>query len=259
MTQKMWGFILLTLGILVLLQVTGVYNLGLAFWPVVLVLLGIAIIWHSFGKGVFSWVGLGLGLWVGGIGLFNILYNAGATALSGSDVARYGWPLILIALGLSIIFGNRFSEKGCCFIGSTSCNHKKGSSSRLHHIGDLYQGQRAWVLDQDMDLYHGIGEVVLDLTTAEIKPGTHKIFIKAGIGEVSIKVPDGVNVELEVSMGIGEINLFGEERSGFGGLSMKKVVEVPGAEATVNIEARLGIGEVNAIYTPDLPGSGVAN
>jgi len=40
MKRKIWGFLLLVLGVLVLLQVTGVYNLGLSFWPVVLLLLG---------------------------------------------------------------------------------------------------------------------------------------------------------------------------------------------------------------------------
>ena len=260
MTRQLWGLILLVLGVLVLLQVTGVYNFGLAFWPVVLVLLGIAIIWKSFEFGGFSWIGLGLGLWLGGIGLFNILYQAGATTLSGSDIASYGWPLLLIALGFSILVGSRRENGSFCFIGCTDSKNMSGRSrkgehsSRMHHIGDLYQGQRPWVLDQDLDLYHGIGEVVLDLTTAEIRPGNHEIFIKAGIGEVSIKAPDGLNVEVDASMGIGEINLFGEERSGFGGISLKHSVEATDAEATVKIVAKLGIGEVNASYMPAVTG-----
>ena len=67
MKSKIWGIILLVLGIMVLLQLTGVYNFGLAFWPVVLLLIGLVIVWESISFGWHSWFLLGLGLWVGGL------------------------------------------------------------------------------------------------------------------------------------------------------------------------------------------------
>jgi predicted membrane protein len=56
MKRQIWGVILLLLGILVLLQVIGVYNFGLAFWPVVLTAAGVVIIWESLSFGWTSWV-----------------------------------------------------------------------------------------------------------------------------------------------------------------------------------------------------------
>ncbi len=254
MKRRLWGLLLLVLGLLVLLQVTGVYDFGLSFWPVVLLLLGIAILWESIGFGLISWFTLALGMWVGGIGLFGILSNAGITVLTGSDIARYGWPLLLVAIGLSILFGDRAGFLSWCGMGPGSDDKSRQSCSQMRHIGDLYHGRAPWVLDKNHDFYHGIGDVVIDLTTANIKAGTHKIFVKVGIGEATIRVPDGVNLEIETSVGIGELDLFGETRSGFSGLALNRVVEAEGSEATLHIEARLGIGDLNVQYMPAIPG-----
>ncbi len=260
MKQKIWGLILLALGILVLLQVTEVLYLGLSFWPVVLLLLGIVILWESISHGFTSWFLMGLGLWVGAIGLFNILSKAELTTLTGSEIVRYGWPLILVAIGLSILFGDRKSfikkkfrkwgegwEEGCEF-------DNWESYSQVRQIGDLYHGRTSWVLDQNHEFYHGIGDVMIDLTTADIRPGTHRIFIKVGIGELNVRIPDGVNIEVEGSVGLGELNIFGDKRSGFGGLNFKKKIEAPESEAVVLIKARMGIGELNVTYNPAVSG-----
>jgi lia operon protein LiaF len=124
----------------------------------------------------------------------------------------------------------------------------------MHHIGDLYHGRSHWVLDRDYNFHHGMGDVVIDLTTAQIMPGNYKIYVKAGIGEVTVRVPDGINVEVEASVGLGELDVFGEQRSGIGGLSLQKEIMLPQAEATVKIEAKLGMGELTISYIPAIPG-----
>ena len=255
MKHRFWGFILLVLGVLILLQLTGVYNLGLSFWPVVLLLFGITILWQSISHGFNSWFLLGLGLWVGGIGLFGILSTAGVSSIGSSEIARYGWPLLLVAIGLSLLIGNRGWFSGWRGCGAWAKDKKWEGCSRMRHVGDLYHGRVPWVLDKDLDFYHGIGDVVIDLTTAEIRPGSHKIFVKTGIGEVTIRVPGGVNLDVDASGGLGELNLFGEQRSGFAGLALSKVIEVDGAEAAVQIEAKLGIGEMTVLYLPAIPGA----
>ena len=253
MKSKIWGVILLLLGIMVLLQLTGVYNFGLAFWPVVLLLIGLVIVWESISFGWHSWFLLGLGLWVGGIGIFGTLKNAGFSELGGGDIARYGWPLLLVAIGLSILLGDRFGGSGCWLNHRSEDGSGWKGCSRMRHIGDLYHGRSPWILDADQEFYHGIGDVVIDLTTATINPGMHKILVKAGIGEVTVRIPEGVNLDIEASVGIGELKLFGEERSGISGLLLKRQVELEGAEATLQIEARLGMGEMEIQYMPAMP------
>jgi len=124
--QRIWGFILLVLGILVLLQITEVYKFSLAFWP-----------------------------------------------------------LVLVAIGLSILIGERPWIKGRFFCGKA--DKDRVLHAKMRHIGDLYHGRTPWVLDHDYDFYHGIGEV-------------------------TIRIPEGVNIDVETSVGIGE-QLFISERT----------------------------------------------
>jgi lia operon protein LiaF len=254
MKRQIWGVVLLLLGILVLLQVIGVYNFGLAFWPVMLLLLGVVIIWESLSFGWTSWVILGLGLWVGAIGLFGILKNAEVLAIGGSEIARYGWPLILVAIGLSILLGDSFKGKHSCWSGKDAENEGWKRCSKLSHIGDLYHGRSPWILDSDQEFHHGIGDVVIDLTTADIRPGLHKILVKVGMGEVTVRVPGGVNLDIHATVRIGELRLFEDERTGISGLDLRRAVEVDGAEATVQLEAILGVGEMEILYLPAITG-----
>ena len=254
MKKQLWGVIFLVLGVLVLLQVLGVYDLGLAFWPTVLLLLGVVILTESISFGLISWITLGLGLWVGGIGLFGILFNAGVTEISGSDIARFGWPLILVAIGLSILFGDRNLFFRKLFLRGDHDEAAGGGYSQVRHIGDLYHGRAPWTLDQDLEFFHGIGDVVLDFTTAEIKPGTHRVYLKAGVGDVTIRIPDRVNVDIDASVGLGELDVFGEQKSGIGGLSLKRNINVSDTDSTIQIEARMGIGDMKVLYMPAVPG-----
>jgi hypothetical protein len=48
--------------------------------------------------------------------------------------------------------------------------------------------------------------------------------------------------------------MFGEESSGISGSVLKRTVEVEGAEASLQIEARLGMGDLEIQYMPALPG-----
>lgn len=246
MKFRIWGLILLLVGVMALLQGLKVYDFGLAFWPVLLVLLGLALVWSSFKHWLLSWFRLGLGLWIGAIGLFEILSNAGVTTIAAAEIMRFGWPLLLIALGLSIMFGNR-----------TSFFRKVGRGSRLrrHSYGDLYHGREPWVLDGDLNLEHGIGDVVVDLATADIMEGAHKISVNVSVGELLIRIPDNVSVEIDAAVTVGELDVLGESRSGVGGLKILKRVEAGDAKAHLLIEARLGIGELEVTQVPALSGT----
>ncbi len=254
MKKQLWGIILIALGVLVSLQVLGVYELGLAFWPIVFLLLGILILSESISFGLVSWITLGLGLWVGGIGLFNILSNAGAIDISGSDIARFGWPLILVAVGLSILLGDRNLFFRRVFSRHDPDKTDWAGHKQVRHIGDLYHGRAPWTLDQNLEFFHGIGDVVVDFTTADIKPGTHHVFLKAGVGDVTIRVPGGINLDVDASVGLGELEVFGEQKSGIGGLAIKRVFNVEDAAATIQLEARMGLGDMKVIYMPVAPG-----
>ena len=104
------GLTLIVLGTLALLQMTGYYYFGLALWPAILLYVGLEIVWGSLfspwhGPSLF---GAALGLFVGGWGLAQILANVGiVTVVSAGDIVRLGWPVLVVALGLSLLFRRR--------------------------------------------------------------------------------------------------------------------------------------------------------
>ena len=249
MKHRIWGVILLGIGVLALLQGLGVYYFGLALWPVVLVLLGLVLVWGSFRHWFLSWFRLGLGLWVGSIGLFEILFNAGVTTIAAREIVNFGWPFLLIAFGLSIIFGNRSRFVGW-FSRSNQC------CANRHHYGDIYHGREPWVLDGDFNIEHGIGDVVLDLTTADISEGAHRISVKVSTGELLIRIPDNVNAEIDAAVTVGELKVLGDSRSGVGGLKIRQKIHASESKSELFIEARLGVGDLEVVQIPSLAGTG---
>lgn len=243
MKRQLWGSVLVLLGVMALLQGTGQFNFGLAFWPVVGLLGGVAVLISSLRK--LSWLGIILGFWVGAMGLVTILANAGVALpmnLDAGMIARAGWPLLLIAIGLSVVFGRT----------RVSWSWDWDSRRKSGTVGELRYGQEPWTLDQDLFIEHGVGDVKIDLSTADITEGHHLVEVKAGVGEVLIRVPDNVSVDVNARGGIGELYVMGESRNGLG-LRLSKQLLVPGSPVFLKIDAQLGIGSLRVVQTPARP------
>lgn len=246
--HRIWGIVLLVLGVMALLQGIEQFNFGLAFWPVINVLVGGALVWGSFRHHGAIWFLLGLGLWIGGIGLFGILGNAGVTTITAGDIARFGWPILLVAAGVSILFG-----KPSWLIGKSSWATDMERHRGWEHwgrFGAYYHGQQSWLLDGDIDINHGIGEVILDLSTADINEGAHRVKVGVSIGELLIRVPDNINLEVNASVSIGELNVLGEKRSGISGLTIQRNLTAIDSKIDLHVKAKLGIGELNVVRVP---------
>lgn len=250
MRRYFWGLVLIALGVTALLQGTGAYNFGLSFWPVVLTLVGLSITVESFtGRRGPSWFGLALGLWIGAIGLFDILHEAGVTpTISGGEIVSAGWPILLIAVGISIASGRGIRVM---VAGRSRQDWSDSRQTRSRHqvIGDLRYGREHWVLDKDLDLTNAVGDLKVDLTTAEITPGVHRIKVTQFVGETVIKVPDHVTVRATAEANVGELDVLGDCRDG-AGLYIQREVLVPDSDAELVIDARLRVGALRIIRLP---------
>lgn len=237
--RQFWGLVLILLGVLALIQMSG-FHLGLSFWPVVWLVLGLSALWHGLKRT--SWFSIAFGLWLGGIGLFDILHDAGLTAITGRNIAAAAWPLVLVALGLGLLLGkNRWVH------GFDVRFDRHGS----HIVGDLRYGNSAWTLDQDLTLDHGVGDVKVDLTSADITPGVHNIHVGAWIGEIVIRVPDNVTVFVDATANLGELEVLGDRRDGVG-LSVSKQIVVDDSPAELHIQTNLGIGSLRVTQRPPI-------
>lgn len=260
-----WGTVLIVLGTLFALQSFGVLPVALPFWSVVLTIVAVYLFFRGLVPGPFSWrkgphwVKLSLGAWLGGIGVFDILHANQITGLAGRDIWSAGWFVLLIGIGLALIFGNgRFeirTDKGGKWDRwggwRSRWNWVFGphDASTVIGMGDLYYGRKPWALDGDLTLRHRAGDVRIDLTTAEIKDGSHRVELAVGAGDVVVLVPDWCSANVRATVGVGNLDVFDEVRQGLK-VSMEKSEVVPDATVTLHIDVRLGAGNLEVRRVP---------
>jgi Cell wall-active antibiotics response 4TMS YvqF len=86
------------------------------------------------------------------------------------------------------------------------------------------------------------GDFLLDLRQLQVPPGTTTVGARVGIGELVVEVPDGVTVRVVSSAGIGELQVVGEQDSGFAN-RLDTTVEA-GSDRRLELDLRVGIGQV---------------
>jgi lia operon protein LiaF len=239
--RTLWGLVLIAVGILFLLDKTGLIfvDFGYIFstyWPVFIILAGLSGLLSSLRYG---W---GAGIWnllVCMVGVIFLLRNLNVTDLSIGEMFAYLWPAALIVLGISMIFrspsrkwdydkrcdnkhdwtnwaghySKKEDDKARDYINTYApgpTQHKSG------FIGDVHLGQDYWEL-KPMTISHFIGDTVIDLTKASIPYGETKLVISSFVGDVKMFVPSDLDVEVSVTSSsfIGDMNVFDRRESGF--------------------------------------------
>lgn len=261
MSKLFWGTVLIVGGVLLLLlQVTPVFPAGLPFWPAVAVIFGVYLCFRAFLRDPyplrrrFSWVMLSLGALIATWGLFDILHFNGHALLSGREAIGRSWPVILVALGLGLILGKSEDDwdDGPKGGGGGRWGWHRDPPAVLRYmsrVGDVHIGRKPWRLGGAFDLRHSIGDVRVDLTTADITPGDHHIRINSSIGEVVVLVPSNCSARVAAFTAIGSVQVFDESRDGLPA-ALKESIDVPGSDVTLYIRVRTRIGSVSVRRVP---------
>lgn len=170
--------VLIILGVGWFLGNAGVWDFGTIFsewWPLLIVIAGIV----SFASNPNAFTGPLIIVIIGGVLLFSTL------DLLEGNVWTYMWPLIIIAIGLSILF----NRKGI---------HMKGDESSDVRIFVAFSGQERRVTSSQFahsEVTALFGGAVLDLRNAGIQDGaTVQVF--AAFGGVDILVPRSCKVDV---------------------------------------------------------------
>lgn len=90
----------------------------------------------------------------------------------------------------------------------------------------------------------GAGTLVVDLRQLTLPEGTTPLTADVGMGEIEVRVPDDVAVNVTADAGTGEIVLFGEQE---GGLGLDRTYATPGYEAAgrkLQLELNVGMGRI---------------
>ena len=114
-------------------------------------------------------------------------------------------------------------------------------------------GERIWrvsSVDELESTYElGAGEAELDLRDVVVSGTGRDVRVRVGFGELRVVVPNGVPVAVDTHNGAGEIQVFGETRSG---LDLDLAV-TEGEAPLLRLDVELGAGELTVRRAKDSP------
>lgn len=239
-TRRIVGFGLIAAGLIFLLDRMTLISMEFSIWSIAWVILGGYMIQKAVRWGRARWLQLGFGGWLMAVGLMDILHGMGVSPFGGWIVRGAFWPLMLLMLGISILTG------GIKFQFMFDGSDWGRQSRRWGAVGDSRFGGPGYVVQEDMQISHGIGESRVDLSQAEVLPGTWNLQFEQGIGDATIYLPGNVSVIVEANVGLGDLEVLGDRRSGITP-SLQREVIMPEADATLIVKAQNGLGRLRIL------------
>jgi len=269
--KVMVALLLIGIGVGVLLDNFNVIQFDIGdlfriYWPLIPIYIGLKTIFDGFKKNRFysgSWIfHLPVGLIIALIGWNFLAKNLGFNAINLGSIWNFFWPLLLILIGLKILFRNNKKpfieviadqEKVYNYeeyvTGKNEDRYvddqlrKKRKVYKSSIIGDLTMGKEISDIDE-LHLWHGIGDIDIDLSKAILSDGEIQISVAGWIGDVDIFVPKELPVQIITSVSIGESQIFDQLEGGLKKNSYYKSFGYDEAYRKVLIKIDLKIGDV---------------
>ncbi|MFO7173453.1 MAG: cell wall-active antibiotics response protein LiaF [Bacillota bacterium] len=233
--HRILGLLLVLFGVLLLLDNLDLMPVSVwSLWPLLFFLPALYAVVRYLRRPTGGWVRFSVLVLILAWSGAELAYNLGLTTVSGGEVLAIGWPIVILGLGFSLLIGRpERRREGCLTVLNTD------------RIGDTHYGRRPWVLD-DLEIIHALGDVTVDLTTAIIRPGDHRLVVNVVAGDVTIWLPQDVDVTVKARVTAGELQVLEHRRSGLGvSLEVTEPAPQPGPEPKrVQIEASLLAGEL---------------
>lgn len=174
-----WSFALLICG-LVLLEnrIRWIFDESIDLWSIVLALLIIYI------------------------GIMIMFFKSGIFVISGPNV--------------NLNFSNKIKEdksKKSEYKDNENTKDKQSNyaKSQNHFVGELRLGDNPWVPDNS-DYSLGVGDVYVDFTTALLEEGSTNMNLSCWVGDMTLIIPDDMDVEIYANVNIGSVELFGTHK-----------------------------------------------
>jgi phage shock protein PspC (stress-responsive transcriptional regulator) len=251
------GVILAGVGILGVLDATDVVVVDWALvLAVAVVLVGLAVAAGAFfgTRGALSVLGARgsrspifvptLGLLVAGAGIVGVL--------DATDAVAVDWTLALaggvVLVGLAVAVGAFFGRTGAlavfgAFLAVVMVAAVSVDVPLRGPIGERTERPlSAASLEEEYE--HSIGSLTVDLGSIELPPGRTDVKAAVGIGELIVRVPEGVRVEANADVTAGEADLFGARENGW---QVDHDVVVDGARPgapTLVLDVDVGFGDL---------------
>ncbi len=265
------GFSILIIGLVYLMSALGLMTLKIGqmistYWPIIIVVVGlykllIALFQKLHIKRKFSRIYFAVSLIIIGSALLENRLNLFLDQSIG--ILSLGFALLILYIGIMMVFFKTTNIEFIIDNGSSKFStNEKGARAKgiqrdgFSFLGEIRLGDTPWALE-DSQYSLGIGELYVDLSKALIPDGTTYLDLSGWIGEIAIIVPEDLDIEVNASVRVGNVDLFGEEkefsrhtkyrssRMGSKNTIYYKSDEYDQATKKVHINASVNIGEIS--------------
>ncbi|MBC7187095.1 MAG: cell wall-active antibiotics response protein [Calditrichaeota bacterium] len=158
-----------------------------------------------------------LGIILIALGILILLHNR--EQLDLWDLLEQYWPVLIILAGVYVLL-HAFSMPETRPVLEAVLEQRDTGT-----MGDVFQHHAVWgdiKLVSESAAFRGgsvrtmFGDVELDLSRADIAPGEQKLEVSSTFGDVTIRVKPGMPVGVRATAVLGDVNVFGQKRSGIG-------------------------------------------
>lgn len=175
------------------------------------------------------------------------LGTLGVIDAAGTSVPDAAYPALAMALtGAMLLLGAFWGRAGgLIFIGLVAAVATLGATASDNYDGDrvTYIPTSSALVQDSYDM--GAGELTLDLSQVDDIEGLDgdTLRVDGGIGEIDVIVPDGMDVSVDASVGVGDISIFGQHDDGLD-ISQNGFVNGGTEVPDMRISIDLGVGQV---------------
>ncbi|WP_134685677.1 cell wall-active antibiotics response protein LiaF [Brevibacillus migulae] len=120
-------------------------------------------------------------------------------------------------------------------------------NTRSALIGDFHLTSGRFELS-NMHVWHGIGNVVIDLSRAVIQEEEAQISIKGWVGDITIYVPVDLPVSVGAEVMVGDLGIFGHHQGGLNRCVSMRSDSYDSASQKVALNISLLIGDIEVKY-----------
>ena len=171
---------------------------------------------------------------------------------------RHYVALFVVVIGLGLLIGAWFGRSGgLAALGillipvlvlspltdladSGSFEFDFTSTERTHY--------RPASVEQIRDAYRlGAGSLLIDLRDVDFRGRTVEVEARVGMGEVLVRLPDGVSADVNGRVGMGVVQVEDREH---GGIGVEADYRLEGSDGTLVLDAEVGLGQVVVSYWP---------
>jgi hypothetical protein len=185
------------------------------------------------------------------VGSFLVLVGVG-WFLEAADIADVPWrallPASLIVIGVALVFGARTARHGGIIALAVVLTVAVAAASAVEVLIDVpitggVGEERAVVVgDIGAEYRHAVGSYTVDLRDGLVGPDGREVEISLAIGELIVIVPPEATLDVDARAGIGEVVVFDRKASGLG--ADLEYRSESGRERVLTLDLDVAIGKV---------------